>query len=52
MKQEVEPNLLEMRKKINMMKDDRHQYKREAFIEVYEEYIEMLEAQIEKMNRF
>ncbi|WP_368504416.1 hypothetical protein AB3N04_01630 [Alkalihalophilus sp. As8PL] len=51
MSENLEPNIVEMRKKINMMKEDRHQYKREAFIEVYEEYVHMLEAQLEKMSR-
>ncbi|MDV2683560.1 hypothetical protein RYX56_04125 [Alkalihalophilus lindianensis] len=51
MSENLEPNIVEMRKKINLMKEDRHQYKREAFIEVYEEYVQMLEAQLEKMSR-
>ncbi|WP_157796494.1 hypothetical protein [Bacillus sp. FJAT-45037] len=49
MHEQYEPTILEMRKKLNMMKEDRHQYKREAFIEVYEEYVQTLEQYIEAL---
>lgn len=40
------PSLEEYQKKIALMKRDQREYKAEAFIEIYEEYIERLEKEI------
>ncbi|TWI58958.1 hypothetical protein [Halalkalibacter nanhaiisediminis] len=46
MAREPEPDGTELKNKIEMMKEDKDQYMREAFIKVYVEYPEILEKEI------
>ncbi|WP_185970967.1 hypothetical protein [Alkalicoccobacillus porphyridii] len=45
-----DPGLHELKEKIQFMKRDQRQYKAEAFIEIYEEYVEKLEKRVEELE--
>ncbi|WP_059105177.1 hypothetical protein [Shouchella shacheensis] len=44
------PSKKELKDKIEAMKNEEQEYRREAFITAYDEYVEMLEAEIEKLK--
>ncbi|MCM2674402.1 hypothetical protein [Alkalicoccobacillus plakortidis] len=50
MASEHTPSLNELKEKINVMKRDQREYKAEAFIEIYDQYIARLEQELDQLR--
>ncbi|MDQ0205995.1 hypothetical protein [Alkalicoccobacillus murimartini] len=44
------PDTHELKEKIKVMKRDQREYKAEAFIEIYDQYVELLESEIRELQ--